>query len=227
MRCQTKGLRGGVPLLHPGVGIGGEFGTWLYVGEMANQWSFEPDTYLSMVRSEISLYDDLQERLADATTDVSARTILDLGSGTGVTAQRVLARHPTATLVGLDMSPDMLTHAARAIPSGVFMEQALEDPLPTGPFDLVVSAFAVHHLPSLAKAELFQRVADVLRPGGRFALCDVVVPTTPVARPIPLEEGVDLPDSVADQRRWFEDAGLTASVVFESADMAILQGDRK
>lgn len=36
-----------------------------------------------MIRAEIPSYDDLQERLADATRDAAAETVLDLGSGTG------------------------------------------------------------------------------------------------------------------------------------------------
>ena len=56
----------------------------------------------------------------------------------------------------------MLIHAKRAVPSATFVEAHLEDPLPTGPFDVVVSAFAIHHLPSTAKADLFERVAAVL-----------------------------------------------------------------
>jgi tRNA (cmo5U34)-methyltransferase len=179
-----------------------------------------------MVRSEVPSYDDLQDRLAEATADVTARTILDLGSGTGVTATRVLARHPGAALLGVDSNPEMLIHAKRAVPSATFLEAHLEDPLPTGPFDVVVSAFAIHHLPSTAKADLFERVAAVLGAHGCFVFCDVVVPTAPASRPVPIEEGFDLPDTAIDQVRWLADAGLSASIVFADADLAILRGDR-
>jgi tRNA (cmo5U34)-methyltransferase len=194
---------------------------------MARQWHLDADTYVSMVRAEIPSYDQLQDRLADATADVQAETVLDLGSGTGVTAARVLSRHPRATLIGIDSSPDMLSHARRAVPRAHFVEGRLEDPLPVGPFDLVVSAFAIHHLASAAKADLFKRVAGALRPPGRFVLCDVVVPTGPVTEPIPIEEGVDLPDSADDQVGWLADAGLRPSVVFGEGDVAILRADRR
>ena len=55
----------------------------------------------------------------------------------------------------------------------------LQDPLPEGNFDLVVSALALHHLDGAGKADLFARVAALLRPGGRFVLGDVVVPEDP------------------------------------------------
>lgn len=55
---------------------------------MARQWHLDTDTYLATVRAEIPTYHDLQDRLADATKDVSAATILDLGSGTGSLPRR-------------------------------------------------------------------------------------------------------------------------------------------
>jgi tRNA (cmo5U34)-methyltransferase len=191
-----------------------------------SQWHFEPDSYLAMVREEIPSYDDLQGRLAAATSAVAARAILDLGSGTGITAQRVLAAHPGAALVGVDGSDHMLAHARRLVPEATFVVGALEDPLPDGPFDLVVSAFAVHHLDPAGKRALFARVADVLSPGGRFALCDVVVPAGDVPRPVPLEEGVDQPSSVDDQLAWLSEAGLQPAVIHARDDLAIVVGDR-
>ena len=193
---------------------------------MAGQWHLDAETYLARVRAEIPSYDDLQHCLADATADVDVRAILDLGSGTGVTAAAVLARHPTATLTGVDASAELLEHARRAVPSATFLVQRLEDALPRGPFDVVVSAFAIHHLPPAGKQHLFRRVAAVLRPGGRFVMCDVVVPVTPVESPVPLEPHVDLPDRVDDQLRWLAEARLAPSLVLATGDLAVLRGDR-
>ena len=193
---------------------------------MGEQWHFEPDTYLAMVRSEIPDYDHLQQALAEATADVPAGTILDLGSGTGITAQRMLSVHPGADLVGVDASEAMLAHARELVPGATFVVADLEAPLPPGPFDVVVSAFAVHHLDGAAKADLFARVAAVLAPGGRFALCDVVVPVSPVARPVPLEAGVDLPSTVDEQVAWLAAAGLEPRVVLAHDDLAILTAER-
>jgi len=180
-----------------------------------------------MVRAEVPTYDDLQGRIADATGDLTVATILDLGSGTGETARRVMERHPGATLIGIDASANMLSLARIGLPEATFVEARLEDPLPDGPFDVVVSAFAVHHLPGDAKADLFRRIATVLSPTGRFVLCDVVVPTAPVPAPVPLEAGVDVPDLVEDQLRWLDAAGLEATAVFAQGDLAILRADRR
>jgi SAM-dependent methyltransferase len=194
---------------------------------VTGEWDFDPVGYLEMVRAEIVRYDELQTTLADATVDgAERRRILDLGSGTGVTAANVLARHPGATLTGIDGSEHMLQHARRLVPAATFTVGRLEDPLPDATFDLVVSAFAVHHLVAAAKADLFRRIAGVLDEGGRFVLCDVVVATGEVAQPVPLEEGVDVPDTVADQVAWLEDAGLRPSVVFAENDVAVIAADR-
>ena len=190
---------------------------------MAGQWHLDAETYLEIVRAEVPHYDDLQDRIADATDDLAVSSVLDLGCGTGETGRRVLERHPGATLVGVDSSPEMLNIARRSLPDATFIESRLEDPLPEGPFDVVVSAFAVHHLPSPAKADLFARIATLLSRSGRFVLCDVVVPDMPVSTPVPLEPEVDLPESLDDLLRWLHQAGLGASIVKAEADLAILQ----
>src|SRR5262245_8784538 len=100
--------------------------------------------------------------------------MLELGTGTGQTARFVLAAHPGARLVGIDESAEML--AAAPLPGAELLVRRLQDPLPDGPFDLVFSALAVHHLATEEKEDLFRRVRVVLREGGRFVLGDVVVP---------------------------------------------------
>jgi len=134
---------------------------------VGDQFHFHPEAYLELVRSEVPAYDRLQDVVAQVTSGLDARSILDLGVGTGVTSQRVLAEHRDARLVGVDESSAMLDHARRALPAADLRTARLEEPLPQGPFDLVVSALAVHHLDGPGKADLFRRVASVVVPGGR------------------------------------------------------------
>jgi tRNA (cmo5U34)-methyltransferase len=136
----------------------------------------------------------------------------------------VLARHPGAQLTGVDSSAEMLAHAD--LPGADLREQDLRDPLPEGPFDVVFSALAVHHLDGAGKADLFRRVAAALAPGGRFVIADVVVPDDPADVVTPLDEGFDLPDGVDDQLAWLRDAGLDARVSWQSRDLAVLVADR-
>jgi tRNA (cmo5U34)-methyltransferase len=138
----------------------------------------------------------------------------------------VLARHPRATLVGVDASDLMLEGARAALPAGrVDLRLGrLEDPLPDGPFDVVVSALAIHHLDGPAKADLFARVAALLAPGGRFVLADVVVPEDPSDVVTPLDEGFDLPSGVDEQLGWLAAAGLKAQVAWAHRDLAVIVG---
>lgn len=192
---------------------------------VGGQWHFDAESYLEMVRSEIPAYDRLQDALAEATSGRTVAALLDLGSGTGVTAERVLRHHGGAALTGIDSSAEMLRHARSLVPRGRFLLRRLEDPLPAGPFDLVVSALAVHHLDDPGKAALFERIASALGPGGRFVLLDVVVPTGPVARPVPIEAGVDLPSTTDDLLRWLRAAHLDPAVVLDEGDLAVIVAD--
>jgi tRNA (cmo5U34)-methyltransferase len=189
------------------------------------QWHWDPETYLANMLAEVPAYQELQEQAA-AATDGDARTILELGIGTGETAQRVLARHPDARLVAIDSSPEMLERARAAVPDADLREAALQDPLPEGPFDLVVSALAVHHLDGAGKRDLFKRVAEVLAPDGRFVLADVVVPERDEDVVTPIDWEYDLPDRVDDQLDWLREAGLEGETVWAYKDLAVLRARR-
>src|SRR5216117_1914919 len=100
------------------------------------QFHFTPERYLQLMHEEVPAYDELQDETARA-TGTGAASILELGTGTGETARRILARHPGARYVGIDASAEML--AAANLPAAELHVGRLEDPLPAGPFELVVS----------------------------------------------------------------------------------------
>jgi tRNA (cmo5U34)-methyltransferase len=188
------------------------------------QFHWDPDAYLQLMAEEVPDYATLQDEVAAAAADRPARRMLELGTGTGETARRVLAGRDAAALVGIDASGAMLSHAE--LPGADLRIRRLEDPLPAGPFDLVFSSLAVHHLDGPGKADLFARVAAVLAPGGRLVLGDVVVPEDPADVVTPVDGVYDMPDSVADQLAWLEAAGLSAHVAWARRDLAVLVADR-
>jgi tRNA (cmo5U34)-methyltransferase len=185
------------------------------------QFHFHPEGYLELMVSEMPGYHRLQDAAA-AASGAGAKRILELGIGTGETARRVIARHPGAQLVGVDESEPMLGQARAALPRAELRVARLEDPLPDGPFDLVVSVLAIHHLDGPGKAGLFKRIAAVLTPGGRFVLGDVVVPEDPADAITPLNPGFDLPSSVPDQLAWLREAGFDSSVAWRERDLAVI-----
>jgi L-threonylcarbamoyladenylate synthase len=188
-----------------------------------DQFHFDAGSYDTTIAAEIPAYTQLQEQLELATGD-GAREILELGTGTGETAGRLLARHPGATLVGVDESEEMLAVARRRLPAdrvGLIVSR-LEDPLPDGPFDLVASALAVHHLAAAEKRRLFGRIRAALSAGGRFVLADVIVPINPADVTIELTPGFDRPDTLSDLIVWLAEAGFEVSVSWTRQDLAVL-----
>ena len=192
-----------------------------------SQYHFHPRNYEEMVTAEVPGYHRLQAAVAEAASARPAARILDLGTGTGATARAVLAALPDAHLVGVDESTDMLAVARTVLPASADLRVGqLQDPLPAGPFDVVVSALAVHHLDRAGKADLFRRVAGVLAPGGRFVLGDVIEPVDPADVVTPIDGVFDQPSPIADQLRWLADAGFDAEAVWVERDLAVLVAAR-
>jgi tRNA (cmo5U34)-methyltransferase len=192
---------------------------------LVGQFHFDPASYADWIRADLPSYDRLQDEVAIASGDGEVRRILDLGVGTGETARRVLARHPGARLVGIDESSAMVSAARGSLEGSAELRVGmLEDALPPGPFDLVVSALAVHHLDDAGKADLFRRVGAALAPQGVFVLGDVVVPARDEDRVASLTPGYDRPSPLPDLLGWLTDAGFEAEVCWEHADLAVLRG---
>ncbi len=196
------------------------------------QFHWDPESYLALMRSEVPDYERLQAQTVEATAAVQASSMLELGTGTGETARRVLAVHRGARLHGIDASSQMLSAARTALAGAdadVTLEvRRLEDPLPAGPFDLVFSALAVHHLDAAGKQDLFARVAGVLVPGGRFVLADVVIALDPADALTPIDDGdYDKPSTAADQLSWLAGAGLQPSVHWSHRDLAVIIADKR
>jgi tRNA (cmo5U34)-methyltransferase len=109
------------------------------------------------------------------------RAVLDLGTGTGALAAMVADAHAEAQLTLLDGAPAMAEKAAAVLGprAAATLVQDFAEPLPAGPFDAIVSSLAIHHLDDSAKASLYARAHDALRPGGAFVNAEQVLGATP------------------------------------------------
>jgi tRNA (cmo5U34)-methyltransferase len=187
---------------------------------VTNSTSIRPATW----RRSVSAYEELQDAVADATAGVHAERLLAQGVATGETSRRLLHLSPAAELVGVDQSADMLAAASIDVAAADLRVSRLQDLLPEGNFDLVVSALAVHHHDDAAKADLFARAAARLRPGGRFVLGHLVVPDDPADVVTPIDVH-DQPSTVDDQLRWLAAAGFQAEVVWPRHDLCVIVAD--
>jgi arsenite methyltransferase len=140
-------------------------------------------------------------------------TVLDLGSGAGadvlIAARRVA---PSGNAIGLDMTDEMLELArANAAEAGVenveFLKGYLEDmPLQDDSVDVVISNCVINL--SGDKPQVMREAARVLRPGGRFAVSDVIA-----------DPGMD-DETRADMAAW---TGCIAGALTEAEFRAALE----
>ena len=130
-------------------------------------------------------------RLIGADPDAGL-SVLDIGSGYGPVAAVVLDAYPKAHAIGLDISEAMMAvgrermarfgerfrYVVGDFGPGVLPPEAVE----AGPFDVVVSARAIHHLSAELMARLYADIHKNLRPGGSFFNLDTASPETDAMR---------------------------------------------
>jgi SAM-dependent methyltransferase len=120
----------------------------------------------------------LRHMLAAGPYDVEAEiTVLDVGGGYGVVTEEVLRTFPRARVILQDYSQPMLDQARHRLAAHrervEYVVGDLCDPKWTdgvgGPFDLAVSAIAIHNLRDLGQiAACYRAVAGILKPAGVF-----------------------------------------------------------
>jgi tRNA (cmo5U34)-methyltransferase len=124
------------------------------------QFDWTPEVYLERIRAEVPGYDDLQDQ-AVAAIPFSPERVLELGMGTGETTRRLIEAHPDAWVVGLDASPDMVFRARQTYDDVQLAR--MEDPLPDGPWDLVISVLSVNQLDDPQRQNLCRQVKSQSR----------------------------------------------------------------
>lgn len=179
---------------------------------MSAQFHWNPETYLEEIRAEVPRYDELQAAAIDAIPFPPMR-VLELGFGTAETTRRIWERYPECRITGLDASPEMV-FKARELGWEEMRLGRIEDPLPDGPWDLVISVLTVHHLDASAKQDLFRRV----REHSRSLVIGDVVAVPPDRQITPLEPGVDTPSGAAEQAEW-----CGGEVFWQADDLAVIR----
>ena len=173
------------------------------------QFHWKPETYLELIRSEVPRYDELQEQ-AIAAIPFAPRKVLELGMGTGETTRRLIEAYPDSWVIGLDSSADMVFRA-RSMYDDVQLAR-IEDPLPDGPWDLVIGVLSIHHLTAELKKNLFRQVKEQAR---AFVIGDIVKADTQIT---PIDEDYDFPERATDLAEWTD-----GEIAWEQDDLAVVR----
>jgi ubiquinone/menaquinone biosynthesis C-methylase UbiE len=116
--------------------------------------------------------------------DFKPKRILDIGSSTGLSTIKLHDSFPNAEIIGLDLSPYMLSvakHQLQYNPKYVSAKSSISyihgagesSSLGKNDVDLITMCLVSHELPIQASRDIFSHAYDILPDGGAFALMDI------------------------------------------------------
>ncbi|AXI79406.1 class I SAM-dependent methyltransferase [Peterkaempfera bronchialis] len=205
-----------------------------YWADWQRSWDRQQEWYLPDREERFRVMLDMVEAVAG-----TEPRVLDLACGTGSISERLLRRLPAAVSVGVDQDPALLAigrgHFARE-PRITFAVADLKDPdwtahLPAGPYDAVVTATALHWLPTTDLLRLYGDLAGLLRPGGVFLNADhMPEPGTPLLnaadqRHQQARQQRELAEGVLDWPSWWSAAAADPLLADQVAARTALYGD--
>jgi tRNA (cmo5U34)-methyltransferase len=103
--------------------------------------------------------------------------VLDLGCGSGLFTAILLTKFPKARLTLVDIADGMLKVARERFAGHPDFEYVLADFAGldlAGPFDIIISGIAIHHIPGPEKKKLYEKCYELLVPGGVFINSDQI-----------------------------------------------------
>ncbi len=177
----------------------------------------------SFFNEKADIYDEVHAALMDAKDALvdavpsDAKSILDIGVGTGLELIGLFEKIPDARVTGIDMSENMLAILQKRpfadkvnIVKGNFFEVDFGSE-----YDVVISSSALHHFAAEDKLRLYQKIFASLKRGGVFINSDCIANTEQEEREA-LEqyrladpsEHVDTPLSRDKEESLLRDAGF-------------------
>ena len=158
---------------------------WRDAGTVAN--------YLGTTRQAIPLANEQLDAVMRvlAAVNCPTRTVLDVGAGDGAAAAAIAERFPVERITLVDFSLPMLKQAINRFEGGSHLVDLIDadlrdsawigelpDEVPA--YDVVVSRYAIHHLPDARKQELYGEIFERTTPGGMFINIEHVSSVSPV-----------------------------------------------
>jgi trans-aconitate 2-methyltransferase len=126
--------------------------------------AWDPTQYDKFKKERSRPFFDLLAQL----DDISPKTVVDLGCGTGELTAELAKKWPKAEIVGVDSSSEMLEKAKSYAGARLRFETAtMEEWTPARPADLIFSNSAFHWLKP--HEEQIERIGSFVAPGGTLA----------------------------------------------------------
>jgi ubiquinone/menaquinone biosynthesis C-methylase UbiE len=204
--------------------------------------------YDARIRTFIPDYEEMLDVAADA-LPARPRTLVDVGTGTGALAARCIARAPGVRVVGIDADAAILDVARRRLGDRAtfVVDSFLRAEIPA--CDAVVASFALHHVRTrMAKAALYRRIRQAMRPGARLIVVDCHPSDDPRTARAQFEAwtthleraysprrarslldawaGEDVYVPLEAERRLMGDAGLRSETLWRKGAFAVLRARR-
>jgi trans-aconitate methyltransferase len=139
--------------------------------------------YDARIRTFIPWYDEMLDAAASSTrlTGIRAPHIVDLGIGSGALAERCVKAFPRATVTGIDSDAAMLAMASSRLGRRLTTIADDFESAMVPVCDAIVSAFALHHVPTpQRKSVLYRKCHRALRPGRSMVIADCQLSADPV-----------------------------------------------
>lgn len=145
--------------------------------DIQKQFNLVANEYDQNRRTFLPCFDDFYISTTNfiAYNIATPKRVLDLGAGTGLLSQFWIQHYPATKFVLVDIADEMLEIARKRF-SGMdnvtYQVLNYTNELPSGKFDVVVSALSIHHLEDEDKQNLFAQIYALLPNGGLFVNYD-------------------------------------------------------
>ena len=176
-----------------------------------------------------------------------AKTMIDLGIGTGLELEAIFQRFPDIEVVGLDIAEDMLKLLKEKYPNKriqLHCKSYLDYDFGNCLYDVVLSVMTLHHYNHKTKIDLYRKIYNILNNNGVYIECDYMLSEHEYENPqekedyyfseferLKKEQGItdnkeycyDTPCTVSNQKKMLAEVGFTnVKEVWQQGNSVIL-----